>query len=186
MHLIYSKVHPQRIHLAIKRSKRCRNCRHILIKPEQKAQATRFKIKLVAMNYIPTISLLKLPRKNWPLQVNVPTQLVIKFTNPLYEEMSITLATPQIRKKSATEEDEDHSKIHGKVTILSPHFTVGAYNETFEYDDEMYPAGSSRRQNGNFVAGASVDGVYEKRNNYTSIIVEVIPEQAGEFKVHIK
>jgi hypothetical protein len=45
----YSKVHPQRIHLAIKRSKRCRNCRHILIKPEQKAQATRFKIKLVAM-----------------------------------------------------------------------------------------------------------------------------------------
>lgn len=46
---VNSKVHPQRIHLAIKRSKRCRNCRHILIKPEQKAQATRFKIKLVAM-----------------------------------------------------------------------------------------------------------------------------------------
>lgn len=176
-----SKVHPQRIHLSIKRSKRCRNCRHILIKPEQKAQATRFKIKLVAMNYIPTISLSKLPRNNRPLQVNVPTQIVIKFTNPLYEEMSITLATPQIRKKSVT--DEDDSKIRGKVTILSPHFTVGAYNETFEYDDEMYPAGSNRRQNG-FVAGSSIDGVYEKRNNYTSIIVEVIPEQAGEFKVN--
>ncbi|GAA5814736.1 hypothetical protein MFLAVUS_008238 [Mucor flavus] len=175
-----SKIHPQRIHLAIKRSKRCRNCRHILIKPEQKAQATRFKIKLVAMNYIPTITLLKLPRKNWPLQVDVPTQLVIKFTNPLYEEMSITLATPQIRKK--TEEKDENSMFCGKVTILSPHFTVGAYNETIEYDDEMYPAGSNRR-NGNFGAGNnSVDGVHEKRNNYTSIIVEVIPEQAGEFK----
>lgn len=178
-----SKVHPQRIHLAIKRSKRCRNCRHILIKPEQKAQATRFKIKLVAMNYIPTITLLKLPRKNWPLQVNVPTQLVIKFTNPLYEEMNITLATPQIRKKTnmqegETEVEEDNSS--GKVTILSPHFTVGAYNETIEYDDEMYPAG--RRTNNNFAAGASVDGVYEKRNNFTSIIVEVIPKKAGEFK----
>lgn len=138
------------------------------------------------MNYIPTITLLKLPRKNWPLQVNVPTQLVIKFTNPLYEEMSITLATPQIRKK--TEEKDENSRFCGKVTILSPHFTVGAYNETIEYDDEMYPAGSNRR-NGNFGAGNnSVDGVYEKRNNYTSIIVEVIPEQAGEFKVymHIK
>lgn len=42
-------IHPQRIHLSIKRSKRCRTCRHILIRPEQKAQITRFKIKLVAM-----------------------------------------------------------------------------------------------------------------------------------------
>ncbi|CAO0792930.1 unnamed protein product [Mucor circinelloides] len=175
-----AKVHPQRIHLAIKRSKRCRNCRHILIKPEQKAQATRFKIKLVAMNYIPTITLLKLPRKNWPLQVGVPTQLVLKFTNPLYEEMNITLATPQIRKKSADEEEAEH-KIRGKVTILSPHFTVGAYNETIEYDDEMYPTGN-RRNNANFAANSYVDGVYEKRNNYTSILVEVIPDQAGEFK----
>ncbi|KAG2190770.1 hypothetical protein INT46_000712 [Mucor plumbeus] len=175
-----SKVHPQRIHLAIKRSKRCRNCRHILIKPEQKAQATRFKIKLVAMNYIPTITLLKLPRKNWPLQVNVPTQLVLKFTNPLYEEMNITLATPQIRKKSTDNEETEH-KIRGKVTILSPHFTVGAYNETIEYDDEMYPTGN-RRNNTNFAATSYVDGVYEKRNNYTSILVEVIPEKAGEFK----
>ncbi|KAI8064325.1 dynactin p62 family-domain-containing protein [Gilbertella persicaria] len=163
------KIHPQRIHLAIKRSKRCRNCRHILIKPEQKAQATRFKIKLVAMNYIPTITILKLPRKQWPLQVNIATQLVLKFTNPLYEEMNITLATPQ-----ATED------IKGKVTILSPHFTVGAYNETIEYDDEMYPVGS-RRSNPNHAA-TFADGVYEKRNNYTSILVEVVPEQTGEFK----
>jgi dynactin-4 len=147
------------------------------------------------MNYIPTITLLKLPRKNWPLQVNVPTQLVIKFTNPLYEEMSITLATPQIRKKPVgseeeEEEDAENQKIRGKVTILSPHFTVGAYNETIEYDDEMYPVGSTRRNNSSLTTNnnggagtGNVDGVYEKRNNYTSIIVEVIPEQPGEFKV---
>lgn len=146
------------------------------------------------MNYIPTITLLKLPRKNWPLQVNVPTQLVIKFTNPLYEEMSITLATPQMRKKlvggGETEEIQDGQKIRGKVTILSPHFTVGAYNETIEYDDEMYSSGggSARgRGNNNSLTtsqngSGNVDGVYEKRNNYTSIIVEVVPEQPGEFK----
>lgn len=134
-------------------------------------------------NYIPTITLLKLPRKNWPLQVNVPTQLVLKFTNPLYEEMNITLATPQIRKKSTDNEETEH-KIRGKVTILSPHFTVGAYNETIEYDDEMYPTGN-RRNNTNFAATSYVDGVYEKRNNYTSILVEVIPEKAGEFKVNL-
>lgn len=162
------KIHPQRIHLAIKRSKRCRTCRHILIKPEQKAQATRFKIKLVAMNYIPNITLI--PKKNWPLQVNVPTQILLKFTNPLYEEMHITLATPLLKENAS-----------GRVTILSPHFTVGAYNETMEYDDEMYPRRNNNHLsvNNNFM---NIDGVYEKRNNYTSIIIEVVPEEKGEFK----
>ncbi|KAF7729555.1 hypothetical protein EC973_004230 [Apophysomyces ossiformis] len=181
-----SKIHPQRIHLSIKRSKRCRTCRHILIKPEQKAQATRFKIKLVAMNYIPNITIVKLPRKVWSLQLGVPTQFVLKFTNPLYEEMSITLATPQMRRKTASAEEVEKSEIKGKVTILSPHFTVGAYNETIEYDDEMYPSGSAARRNTSLASGGLlsswVDGVYEKRNNYTSVIVEVVPEQPGEFK----
>lgn len=97
--------------------------------------------------------------------------------------MNITLATPQIRKKTLNSQDgeEEEDSSSGKVTILSPHFTVGAYNETIEYDDEMYPAG--RRNNNNFAAGSSVDGVYEKRNNFTSIIVEVIPKKSGEFKV---
>ncbi|KAI8331304.1 dynactin p62 family-domain-containing protein, partial [Chlamydoabsidia padenii] len=90
-----NQLHPQRTHLSIKRSKRCRTCRHILIKPEPKAQTTRFKIKLVAMNYIPTItiaSLCTLP--SLQLQLGVPTQFALKFTNPLYEELTVSLATP--------------------------------------------------------------------------------------------
>lgn len=46
-----------RIPLHSKKSKRCPGCRHILIKPEQKAQSVRYKIKLVAANYIPSISI---------------------------------------------------------------------------------------------------------------------------------
>ncbi|KAG0177996.1 hypothetical protein DFQ28_005193 [Apophysomyces sp. BC1034] len=137
-------------------------------------------------NYIPNITIVKLPRKNWPLQFGIPTQFVLKFTNPLYEEMSITLATPQMRRKSITPEEVEKSKIKGKVTILSPHFTVGAYNETIEYDDEMYPSAAAARRNTGLGSGGLlsswVDGVYEKRNNYTSVIVEVVPEKAGEFK----
>lgn len=144
---------------------------------------------------------MKLPRKTWPLHVGIPTQFVLKFTNPLYEEMSITLATPQQHKKPAmgldsmTEKDEETTntttpeepKVGGKVTILSPHFKVGAYNEMMEYDDEIYPTGPSSRSRSGFSAGLSsswADGVHEKKNNYTSIIVEVIPEEAGEFKVN--
>ncbi|RUS33415.1 dynactin p62 family-domain-containing protein, partial [Jimgerdemannia flammicorona] len=222
-----SKIHPQRINLRIKRSKRCRTCRHILIKPEQKAQATRFKIKLVAMIYIPTISIVKLPKKNWPLQLGIPTQFVLKFTNPLYEEISVTLATPhqeteeQRRRGSRTSsstdgvssakqslEHKEEPKTCGKppflwtkqVTLLSPHFTVGPYDEVWGYDEELSslsgattPGSASirsgtsgfsfKREKHNSLAAGWEAGVYEKRNNFTSILVEVVPEKEGEFKV---
>lgn len=44
-----------------RRSKRCATCQHILIKPEQKSASTRYKIKLVASNYLPSIDLHKRP-----------------------------------------------------------------------------------------------------------------------------
>ncbi|CAO3687201.1 unnamed protein product [Umbelopsis ramanniana] len=180
-----NQLKPQRIHLRIKRSKRCRTCRHILIKPEQKAQATRFKIKLVAMNYIPNITMQMLPRKTLPLRQNVPTQLILKFTNPLYEEISVTLATPQQHQTKGEQSDapEDLRKPWGRVTLLSPHFTVGAYNETIEYDDELLYGKPSALSTP--AAATWENGVYEKRNNYTSILIEVVPEYEGEFKVGI-
>ncbi|OBZ68700.1 Dynactin subunit 4 [Grifola frondosa] len=52
-----SDLKPLRIPLQSKKSKRCPSCRHILIKPEQKAQSVRYKIKLVAANYLPAITL---------------------------------------------------------------------------------------------------------------------------------
>ncbi|KAG6883512.1 hypothetical protein C0993_005761 [Termitomyces sp. T159_Od127] len=50
------ELKPLRIPLHSKRSKRCPACTHILIKPEQKAQSVRYKIKLVAANYLPAIT----------------------------------------------------------------------------------------------------------------------------------
>ncbi|ORZ17144.1 dynactin p62 family-domain-containing protein [Absidia repens] len=207
---LMNQIHPQRIHLCIKRSKRCRTCRHILIKPEQKAQATRFKIKLVAMNYIPTITIAKISasttipstssqqqhqqqQQSLSLNVGVPTQFALKFINPNYEELSVTLATPQPPRRKPTldpsandNKDEQHQNlpsVNGRVTILSPHFRINAYNETIEYDDEMYPLGNSSSNKAKSGKSASwASGIYEKRNNYTSVIVEVVPEKAGELK----
>jgi dynactin 4 len=52
----HSDLKPLRIPLHSKKSKRCPACRHILVKPEQKAQSVRYKIKLVAANYLPAIT----------------------------------------------------------------------------------------------------------------------------------
>ncbi|KDQ14990.1 hypothetical protein BOTBODRAFT_158608 [Botryobasidium botryosum FD-172 SS1] len=51
-------LEPLRVPLHSKQSKRCPECRHILIKPEQKSQSVRYKIKLMAANYLPLIEIM--------------------------------------------------------------------------------------------------------------------------------
>ena len=58
---VRSDLKPLRTPLQSKRSKRCPVCKHILIKPEQKASSSRFKIKLVASNYLPSIEVYRRP-----------------------------------------------------------------------------------------------------------------------------
>ncbi|GAA6002447.1 hypothetical protein JCM10207_001126 [Rhodosporidiobolus poonsookiae] len=55
--LLSRDLRPLRTPLQAKRSKRCPVCKHILIKPEQKSSSTRYKIKLVAANYLPSVTL---------------------------------------------------------------------------------------------------------------------------------
>ncbi|CAG8497472.1 6797_t:CDS:10 [Diversispora eburnea] len=126
------RLQPQRIHLRTKRIKRCRSCRHILIKPEQKAQATRFKIKLVALKFTKTISQSK----------------------------------------------------NSNIEILAPNFYISPYNDIWEYEEPELVSAKSRSHSSSSGANAKNDiGIYERRGNYTSIIVEITPlSEVEEFK----
>ena len=68
--------------LRTKRSKRCRTCRHILSKPESKVPTTRFRIRLVALSYIPSISLSPLQ----PAPSPTPAQIILtsRISLPFY------------------------------------------------------------------------------------------------------
>ena len=108
-----------RIPLHSKKSKRCPSCRHILIKPEQKPQSVRFKIKISATSYLPLMSI-SLPFLNNPTAtahtvkrsvrpgamweedknsaLNNPAMVggrtypfVLSFTNPMYDPIQIRL-----------------------------------------------------------------------------------------------
>ncbi|KAJ1994472.1 hypothetical protein H4R33_000256 [Dimargaris cristalligena] len=114
---------PQRVALRSKRSKRCRGCRHILIKPEQKAQVTRFKIKFIAMNFVPTITIVRNPILYTPQRRH---RCAIRFVNPQYHETRIQLAIP-----------DDYPNRLAQVTILAPSFDVSAYNDIWEYDQNQ-------------------------------------------------
>ncbi|PWZ00821.1 hypothetical protein BCV70DRAFT_200087 [Testicularia cyperi] len=50
-----AELRPTRVPLRAKHSKRCPACRHIIIKPDIKAASNRFKIKLVATNFLPEV-----------------------------------------------------------------------------------------------------------------------------------
>ncbi|KAK2074233.1 hypothetical protein P8C59_008454 [Phyllachora maydis] len=54
-------LRPVQTLLRTKRAKRCPACRHIICKPDAKVAATRFRIRLVAGSYLPTITIRPLP-----------------------------------------------------------------------------------------------------------------------------
>ncbi|KAK9694202.1 hypothetical protein K7432_013528 [Basidiobolus ranarum] len=148
-------LYPQRIHLRTKRSKRCKSCRHILIKPDQKAQATRFKIKFTAMLYVPIINIVNQPY----LEIGKPTQVILKFTNPLEQEMEIILATSQVTKDN-----------QAQISVLAPQFKVYPYADMLEFDEE------ERRRRLVSETNNSTIGIHERKLNTTSIIIEVVPQ----------
>ncbi|KAI0690470.1 dynactin p62 [Cerioporus squamosus] len=157
-----SELKPLRIPLQSKKSKRCPSCRHILIKPEQKAQSVRFKIKLVAANYLPAIAvtlphaqaaieMLKRTSKSTSAAAQAEEQQAagaliaghsysfhLAFTNPLYDPIQIRLAKALAPAQTA-EGDEAAERARRstfQIQLPSAAFPVGAFAEAWEYDDE--------------------------------------------------
>ncbi|KAI0180083.1 hypothetical protein GGR52DRAFT_226336 [Hypoxylon sp. FL1284] len=161
--------------LRTKRSKRCPVCRHIISKPESKVGNTRWRIRLVANNSIPSVSIRPLnPSPSSaatllkPLQ---PAQFLLTFKNPIFEEIKVTLATP-----AATP-----GRFASKVTVLCPQFTIDANTDTDMYLEDVLKDGdkdASRRRRRGDEGGAhqaEAGKIWERGRNWVSIVVEVVP-----------
>ncbi|KAF8635917.1 hypothetical protein AX15_000094 [Amanita polypyramis BW_CC] len=211
---------PLRIPLHSKRSKRCPICTHILIKPEQKAQSVRYKIKLVAANYLPAITV-ALPhtfptpetvkralakassaaaandRSNIALHPGETYAFHLALTNPLYDPIQVRLATPRVHATSSNATQEKARRPPFGVSLPTSTFTVAAFAEAWEYDEdeEMYwtdeeefggaaPSRGSRDKEGKTKAKTKAVGVLEKRANTTIVGGEVIigKEARGRLK----
>ncbi|KAJ2083495.1 hypothetical protein H4R24_000768 [Coemansia sp. RSA 988] len=159
---------PQRVRLHMKLSRRCRVCHHILIKPESKAQATRFKIQLMAANFLPSVTVptaLASPRYRgplldpipaFPLRVGSTVPCVIRLANPLYTEMDVTVAAAS---------DDDVA-----VDVLAPQLTLPPFAELWEYDEED--------DEDNSAAGGTSDsrrGIVHRHGNRVAIRLDLTP-----------
>lgn len=189
-----SSLLPEPTLLRTKRAKRCKSCKHILVKPEFKPQSTRFRIRLIALNYIPLITLrpLILPQQQATqptinlsaLQSHRPHQFLLTMKNHMFDPIHITLATPSTTP----------GRVANRVTILCPQFDVGANSDV--WDEALQGNGSDAissqpsSRTGRPRAGTEAGGekvaeagkVWEKGRNWTSIVVEVVPGEVGGSK----
>lgn len=84
-----NKLYPQRKCLWIKRSLRCRQCEHNVIKPEYHPGSIKYRIQLFASYHVPDVRLVSIDNSN--LKPNVVNQIIIKLSNPTIHDMTITI-----------------------------------------------------------------------------------------------
>lgn len=160
--------------LRTKRSKRCPVCRHIISKPESKVTNTRWRIRLVANNSIPSISIKPLnpPPRSGPdsglLKPLQPAQFLFTFKNPLFDDVKVTLATPATTP----------GRFASRVTVLCPEFKIDANPDNDMYLDDVLKDGDRERQRqrgDESIHQAEAGKIWERGRNWVSIVVEVIP-----------
>ncbi|KAK4118420.1 hypothetical protein N657DRAFT_667206 [Parathielavia appendiculata] len=191
-----SELRPIPYLLRTKRSKRCPVCRHIISKPEAKVQTTRFRIRLVAGSYIPSIAIRPLSLSSGSgtsasgsagipgalLEPLKPAHYLLTFTNPIFESIKVTLGAPA----------KTPGRFASKVTVLCPEFEIDANTDV--WDEALKdPSGAGelrdrerererRRHKGEEGGNVSnnnnqleVGKIWERGRNWVSIVVEVVP-----------
>lgn len=154
-----SDLRPLRIPLHSKRSKRCPACTHILIKPEQKAQSVRYKIKLVASNYLPAITVALPHQQQAPPDIARRTMnrstasaavdddgaasgmhagktypFHLALANPLYDPIQVRLSVQ--RMHVAAGDGEKARRPPFSISLPTSVFPIAAFAEAWEYDEE--------------------------------------------------
>ncbi|KAK3369762.1 dynactin p62 family-domain-containing protein [Lasiosphaeria ovina] len=167
-----SELRPIPYLLRTKRSKRCPICRHIISKPEAKVQATRFRIRLVAGSYIPSITIRPL---NTPeaspgapsdtLQPLKPVQFLLTFKNPIFETVKVTLATPA----------KTPGRFASKVTVLCPQFEIDANTDVWDEALKDGDKDKRRRRGEDGPHQAEAGKIWERGRNWVSLVIEVVP-----------
>ena len=161
--------------LRSKRSRRCRACRHLLVKPESKVQSTRYKIRTVATAAIPSMVVKPLAPAGGTspgsalnlgaLPSSTPIQFLLTVTNPMFEAVKVTLGTPAVTP----------GRWASRVTVLCPQFEVGKNADAWDeaLGDPKRVSWIGRVKEGE-VKVAEAGKVWDKGRNWSTVVVEVV------------
>ncbi|KAL2868259.1 putative dynactin Arp1 p62 subunit RO2 [Aspergillus lucknowensis] len=175
--------------LRTKRSKRCKTCKHILVKPEFKPSSTRYRIRLIALSYVPLTTLRPLilpPNTSAPLPSlsssaapnldalppQKPVQLLLTLKNHMFDPVRITLATSSVTP----------GRVASKVTILCPQFDIGANSDVWDEALQSATAPDRSSRTSPYEKVAEAGKVWDRGRNWTTVVLEVVPGSLPGFK----
>ena len=172
-HALDSRTHftdqlrPAPAKLRSKRSKRCQQCRYHLVRPDDKRHSARYKLRLLALNFIPRVTTTQLHSdsiRSEGVHTGVSLQYVVTCRNPLYDPVKLKLATPNtVPGSNGT-----------RVTILCPQFDIGASTDV--WDEALDSAKASTADGVSSHRGVPEAGkVWKKGRNWTSVVLELLP-----------
>lgn len=156
-----SQLHPLRKHLQVKRSLRCKDCDHYVLKPEYNAASIKFKICCTATHYVPEVRIKHLPA----LSVDKMSRVVITITNPVERQILCTLIPLNL--------PEDESPTTSSITLPSEPITLSPKDEAGEYDLTTSSANASSSD-----PNLNPDVVFTKGNKI-GIAVNVTPSKSA-------
>lgn len=160
-----NNLYPQHKSLSIKRSLRCRQCEHNVIKPEYNPSSIKYRIQLFASCHVPEVRFVKCD----PLAIGETSFLTLKLLNPTIHDMTITIMdlptmneeqitieemrkgfeksvsiasksslTPSIMRPSIIEDPRVVSRqITGKIELPDSSFILNQRDDSAEFDDDI-------------------------------------------------
>lgn len=160
-------LRPTPTKLRSRRSKRCQNCRYHLLRPDDKRHSARYKLRLLALNFIPRLNAAPMNAETVQLDAlkpGVAHQFIVTCRNPLYDPIRVKLGTPNtVPRQSGS-----------RVTILCPQFDIGASTDV--WDEALDPTKSVDGGGTSGARGVAEAGkVWKKGRNWTSVVLELVP-----------
>ncbi|XP_030388340.1 dynactin subunit 4 [Scaptodrosophila lebanonensis] len=118
-------LYPQRRSLWIKRSLRCRQCEHNLIKPEYHPTSIKYRIQLFASYHVPEVVMVRLEH---PLEAGQSNAILLKLSNPTMYDMTISILDEKPTEEPQINPDEFQAtcKIKEEAVTSSPLMKVAA------------------------------------------------------------
>ncbi|NWZ16545.1 DCTN4 protein, partial [Agelaius phoeniceus] len=161
-----SQLYPRHKHLLIKRSLRCRKCEHNLSKPEFNPTSIKFKIQLVAVNYIPEVRIMSIPN----LRYMKESQVLLTLTNPVENVTHVTLL-------ECEEGDPDNINSTAKVAVPPKELILAGKDAAAEYDELAEPQDFQD----------DPDIIAFRKANKVGVFIKVTPQkEEGEVTVSFK
>ncbi|MBN3289173.1 DCTN4 protein, partial [Polypterus senegalus] len=170
-----SQLYPRHKHLLIKRSLRCRKCEHNLSKPEFNPTSIKFKIQLVAVNYIPEVRIMSIPNLRYMKASEIfsfcffESQVLLTLTNPVENITHVTLLP--------CEEGDQDDQSTAKVVLSPKELVLAGKDAAAEYDELAEPQDFQD----------DPDIVAFRKSNKIGFFIKVTPQQEeGEVTVSFK